>query len=422
MPDLEDEEVPSYPVPPQRLAAMDEASRRVGAGGVTATAPLATILGGKDPLAAYEAQAMKEAAVKANAYKQQMALLDQQAQRYGQTGMSDMDKASILFQAAGALAAPTRSGGLMESIGAAGTAVSGPLAKAAQAQRDREDKLAQLQMARARLAGEMGTGEMSSADMLALAKARGEAAKAAAGESRPVTLKINGEEVSAIFKNGKYYDMTGQEITSANMPKKEEGTNLFVPPEVASMGPDAVKKYKERMGTKVADTIEAAEQGAERARRMQPILERAEKAYNTLAKMNAIGNIQGKPEGWSRTIASTFGTTAEQVRQEYEQAAAELQAFKSELLKGQGAITDFERRLLGSTLPKLDAVNAKPGLSTLNFLRTDLQSTIQKPERYRKRGDTGPAPAPAATEKAPMSRADQIRAAEEELKRRQQGQ
>jgi hypothetical protein len=338
----------------------------------------------------------EEAAARRAGLQSQMDIINQQAQQYGQKGMSDIDKASLLFQAAGALAAPTRSGALMESIGAAGTAVAGPLQKAAQAERDRQDKMMQLQLARAKLAAEMGTGGVSASDLLKLQQAQTEAAAAAAG--KPVTLEIDGEKVSGIFKNGKYYDMTGREITPETMPKAgaDEG-KAQIPPEITAMGREAIKKYKERMGTKVADTIEAAEQGAERARRIQPIFERAANAYQTLAKMGAIGNIQGKPEGWSRKIAATFGTTAEQVRQDYEQALSELQAFKSELLKGQGAITDFERRLLNSTLPKLDAVNAKPGLTTLDFLRKDLQSTVERPQRYRKRGEETPgAPAPAA--------------------------
>jgi hypothetical protein len=112
----------------------------------------------------------QEAQARANAQKAQMGQYDQQAAQYGQKGMSDIDKASILFQAAGALASPTRSGGLMESIGAAGTAVAGPLSKAAQTERDRQDKMAQLQLARAKLSAEMGSGGPSSSDLMSLYK------------------------------------------------------------------------------------------------------------------------------------------------------------------------------------------------------------------------------------------------------------
>jgi hypothetical protein len=152
--------------------------------------------------------------------------------------MSDIDKASMLFQAAGALAAPTRSGGLMESIGAAGTAVAGPLSKAAQAERDRQDKVLQLQMARAKLAADMGAGGVSASDMLALAKARAdlqpkpterermisrlpqdkqaEAIAAAAGisegkgELKEFTLP-DGGKVSVLVKDGEVLDPTTNE-------------------------------------------------------------------------------------------------------------------------------------------------------------------------------------------------------------------
>ena len=115
---------------------------------------------------------MRDAQAKYASQQAEMGTLDQQAQKYGTPGMSGLDRASILFQAAGALAAPTRGGGFMESLGAAGTAVSGPLQRAAQAEREREDKMAQLQLARAKLAGSMGSGGVSGADILALEKAR----------------------------------------------------------------------------------------------------------------------------------------------------------------------------------------------------------------------------------------------------------
>jgi len=121
-----------------------------------------------------------------SAQQAQMGQMDQQAQKYGTPGMSGLDRASILFQAAGALAAPTRGGGLMESLGAAGTAVSGPLQRAAQAERDREDKMAQLQLARAKLASEMTGGGIAPGDLLNLYKLK--QADAKSGETFKASL------------------------------------------------------------------------------------------------------------------------------------------------------------------------------------------------------------------------------------------
>jgi hypothetical protein len=87
--------------------------------------------------------------------------------------MSDYDKASMLFQAAGALGAPTRSGGFGETIGNLGTVLAGPLSKQAEAQRQRQQQLQQLQLARQKMGMEMaGSGQPSVAETLQLMKAQ----------------------------------------------------------------------------------------------------------------------------------------------------------------------------------------------------------------------------------------------------------
>jgi len=93
------------------------------------------------------------------AQQKYMGLMDQQYDKLsGQTGMDDYSKAALMFKAAGALAAPTQSGGFGESLGALGSAIAGPLMQQGQAQKSREERLQQLQLARAKMGAEMQVG------------------------------------------------------------------------------------------------------------------------------------------------------------------------------------------------------------------------------------------------------------------------
>lgn len=373
--------------------------------------PLASLFPAGSLEATLYQQAIKDAEARRASQQSQLDIINQQAQRYGQAGMSDIDKASILFQAAGALAAPTRSGGLMESIGAAGTAVSGPLAKAAQAERDRQAKMEQLQLARAKLAGEMGTGQPSIADVLQLAKFKRE------GETKPALQERLIERLGTETDPAKKTAIRAQ--LGMEPEETEAGGASAVPAEIRAMGPAAVKKYQDAYASKVAGEMSTAQAAADAMRMAEPILDRAHRAYYNLAQNNAIGPLQAT-EAWRKT-QGVFGAKNEALRQDFEQAAKELELLQAQIkMKGQGAITEGERRILQLTLPRLDAADAATGIETLRQLKLQLRAAQEKPERIRGRGTA------AAEEPAPkktMSREEQLKAAEEELKRRQsQGQ
>ena len=139
-----------------------------------ATGTLASYLKGGPEGAALALMQQQRGAVGA----QQQKLLEMMNQQQGplsQTGMSDLDKASMMFQAAGALGQTTRSGGFGETLGNLGSAMAGPLSKAAEAQRARQSQLQQLQLARQKLAVEMtGQQGVPAADMLSLIKSQRE--------------------------------------------------------------------------------------------------------------------------------------------------------------------------------------------------------------------------------------------------------
>ena len=104
------------------------------------------------------AELQKQSAARTAAQQAYMDSLKQREGALAGQGMSDYDKASLLFQAAGALGQTTRSGGLGETLGNLGTAMAGPLSKQAEAERQRKQQLQQLQDARMKMAAEMSTG------------------------------------------------------------------------------------------------------------------------------------------------------------------------------------------------------------------------------------------------------------------------
>jgi hypothetical protein len=181
------------------------------------TAPGLAALQFQGPYQAIYQQMQQKADAQRAAQQSYLNALQQQEGALGQTGMSDYDRASLLFQAAGALGQPTRSGGFGETLGNLGAAMAGPLSKAAEAQRTRQQQLQQLQLARQKLGMEMaGTGGVDPAQALQLLKAQQEQEEEP--EKAEITLP-NGAKVSGTYKGGKYYDIGGKEITSQSMPQ-----------------------------------------------------------------------------------------------------------------------------------------------------------------------------------------------------------
>ena len=396
MAEIDDEEVPSYPVPKARMQQFDANSRAAGAGGVgplsQAAAPVtpgplsASPYGLGGGYAQLYARAQQEAQERQKMQQAYLASLQQQEGALAQQGMSDYDKASLLFQAAGALGKTTRSGGFGETLGNLGEAMAGPLSKEAEKQRTRAQQLQQLQLARQKIGMEMaGTGQPSVSDTLALMKAQQDAESGKGAESfkletiddKPVLVGTRG----TIKPFDRKAAGLGEPETRAD--------SLSIPAEVRAAGPEAVKKYKEAYGAKVAAEMATAQTSSDNMAAAIPILNRAEKAYENLSKSGFFGSAIGpaSASGPSRMVQGVLGTQSEIQRQNFEAAAKELELLQAQIkMKGQGAITEGERRILQLTLPRLDAADPSTGLETLKSFRQQLQAAIEKPERIRQRG------------------------------------
>ena len=322
----------------------------------------------------------QEAAARKQREQGILAQMQKREQEYAaQPKTSNLEQAAMLMQAAGALSAPTRGGGALESFGAAGTALAGPLMKQAQAERDRNEKLMQLQMAREKMGMEMSSGNINSADMLKLYQL----------QQAKVQQPSAAERLMDRLRTEK--DPTTRAAIRAQLSLEPEETpevSARIPASVRDAGPEAVKAYRQEIGKKTAAEMSAALSAGDALKSALPILDRAEKAYSSLAKAGGIGPYVGSSTG--QAISKyTWGDTAK-LREDYTAAQTQLQSLKARIeMKGQGTITDFERRLLALQLPTFDAQDPKTGLETLRLFREEIKSAVEKPERISARGTDG---------------------------------
>jgi hypothetical protein len=180
------------PVQPDDDGATDQSSPIIPASGLAA-------LQFQGPYQAIYQQMQQKSDAQRSAQQQMMDTLQQQQSALGQGGMSDYDKASMLFQAAGALGQTTRSGGFGETLGNLGTAMAGPLSKAAEAQRQRQTQLQQLQLARQKLGVEMAGQGVDPAQSLQLLQAQ-QAAQPKPTETQQLLATLSPEDRARAIK------------------------------------------------------------------------------------------------------------------------------------------------------------------------------------------------------------------------------
>jgi hypothetical protein len=135
------------------------------------------------------------------------------------------------------------------------------------------------------------------------------------------------------------------------------------------------------LGKKRADALVKAEQASEdskkTAEQLIPIIDEARAAYKTLTDHGVIGPTHASAP-W-RYAASVTGSPDEALRQRYEMAQKRLELLQSRVyMKGQGAVSDFERKMISRTFPGLDAANGKIGLDALDRMKRELQGASHK--------------------------------------------
>lgn len=271
----EDDTVPSYPVPPARLADMRRRAAMYGAGsddapdeGPQTTGSVPTAATPAAPMQAGGYGALMQLAMEQAKQREarQRAMIDdlkaQEAKYAEPYKMSNLDQAAALAKITGALLSPTRTGSFAESLGAASEAASGPLSEAAKGERERQEKLRQLQMARQRMAAEIETG-LPFDQMMKLEQLRMSQEKAPSLQ----TVELpDGSKMSVLYKDGRAYDLMGRPLDlaqaygdAARAPEKEKenlSVELGVPilkQDPFSNIPNARDREKARTAAMMAD-------------------------------------------------------------------------------------------------------------------------------------------------------------------------
>jgi hypothetical protein len=165
-------------------------------------------------------------------------------------------------------------------------------------------------------------------------------------------------------------------------PAAEDRATVEIPPGVDP------KTYRQERAKKAAEIEQSATERLGAVRSADDIITRAENAYKTLGQMNAIGPVSASTPSrfiggmLSGSRADVFGGgAAEKVRQDYEASAKELELMQAQIkMKGQGQITESERRILALTLPRLDAADVNTGIETLKGVRKQIQDMRSEAE------------------------------------------
>jgi hypothetical protein len=176
----------------------------------------------------------------------------------------------------------------------------------------------------------------------------------------------DGTKIPVIFdpKTQKVRPLTPDEVNII-----QRGGDL--PPEV---DPKIVKK--ERSEALVANE-QSAVASAKAAADLKPLIDQAAISYERAQKAGGIGAIVGSPAG-RMGARYVWGGEAEKARQEYDKAIAAVQArITAAQNRGQGAVSDFERKLYAMQFPDLQAASPEEQIAFLKELQAATDQTIK---------------------------------------------
>jgi hypothetical protein len=127
----------------------------------------------------------------------------------------------------------------------------------------------------------------------------------------------------------------------------------------AGVDEETYKKEKAKGAVK----NEAATLASKRsAQEVMPYIDDAIDAYSKLVKGGGLGQVAAW--GPNRVLESSLGTNMESESQRYERALNNINTMVK-VFKGQGAVSDFERKLMQARFPEMNVINGQAGLDEL---------------------------------------------------------
>lgn len=222
-----------------------------------------------------------------------------------------------------------------------------------------------------------GDDEGKGKEFLTETDAQGNVWQTEKGTGQKTLLKAGEKPVTPTLQEVTLPDGTKQQVWLR--PGETKGIPVGAPTGGASGQVDAATLAKERAKVMAEQEGNALSKGQVAAATL-PHLQRLEQAYERLNKMEQIGPFRGSSfNRWGDKYLPSGNKEAEALRQEAESAMKEIELFQaSSKMKGQGSITDSERKILAMTLPALDAMDGATGLQTIRLLREALQNDMSR--------------------------------------------
>lgn len=163
--------------------------------------------------------------------------------------------------------------------------------------------------------------------------------------------------------------------------RKGTATPVVTPPGTPdpSIPPGAdLKKVREERGKAFVGLEEEAVKSAKAAADLKPFVDEAADAYRAAVQAGATGPLNASfPNRNQATYVGLWGAESEKLRQRYDKALAALQArITAAQNKGEGAVSDFERRLYAAQFPSLTALDGADQLRMLDAIQAQTVQTI----------------------------------------------